>query len=133
MLITDFGLSRALGIETHFNPTVTGNGTPGWRAQEILRSRGEKQTSNPLGKAVDIFALGCIDYYVLTNGKHPFGVKQYRDMNIFQGKLPKLDDLKDQPYALEAIDIIGKMVLHDSDSRSVQLSSHTCPQFYDHS
>ena len=32
--------------------------------------------------AVDIFSLGCIFHYVLTNGEHPFGPPLRRQANI---------------------------------------------------
>lgn len=36
--------------------------------------------------AVDVFSLGCIYYYVLTDGKHPFGDNLRRQANIMQGE-----------------------------------------------
>lgn len=36
--------------------------------------------------AVDVFSLGCIYYYVLTRGKHPFGEVLKRQANIMQGE-----------------------------------------------
>ncbi|KAF8802390.1 hypothetical protein BYT27DRAFT_6766807 [Phlegmacium glaucopus] len=89
-------------------------GTVGWRAPEILRgevkldelsngddsisSRGSVATVNgtsstPTGttttktrltKSVDIFALGCLFYYTLTNGGHPYGDRFEREGNIFK-------------------------------------------------
>ena len=32
--------------------------------------------------AVDIFSMGCVVYYVLTGGKHPFGSSLRRQANI---------------------------------------------------
>ncbi|KAF5317470.1 hypothetical protein D9758_018048 [Tetrapyrgos nigripes] len=38
-----------------------------------------------LTKSVDIFALGCLFYYVLTGGSHPFGDRFEREVNILKG------------------------------------------------
>ena len=42
--------------------------------------------------SVDIFSAGCLIYYVLSEGKHPFGDKLRRQANILNGecKLEKL-------------------------------------------
>lgn len=41
---------------------------------------------------VDIFSAGCIFYYVLSHGKHPFGHSFHRQANILVGayQLPRL-------------------------------------------
>ena len=33
---------------------------------------------------VDIFGMGCLFYYVLTNGYHPFGEVEEREYNILR-------------------------------------------------
>ena len=38
----------------------------GWQAAEVLEGR--KRHDN-----IDIFSMGCVFYYCLTNGGHPFG------------------------------------------------------------
>lgn len=43
--------------------------------------------------AVDMFSLGCLYYYVLSNGLHPFGDSLRRQANILSGKYD-LQDLK---------------------------------------
>jgi len=35
--------------------------------------------------AVDIFSAGCVIYYVITRGKHPFGGSLHRQANILSG------------------------------------------------
>ncbi|KAL9650574.1 hypothetical protein ABK040_004790 [Willaertia magna] len=45
----------------------------------------EDNFQNRMTKAVDIFALGCIIFYVLT-GKHPFGRRSEREWNILNNK-----------------------------------------------
>ncbi|THU97496.1 hypothetical protein K435DRAFT_721799 [Dendrothele bispora CBS 962.96] len=86
MLISDFGLCKKLDMDkTSFFPTAPGSmaaGTTGWRAPEILRRARDEPTR--LTKSVDIFSLGCLFYYVLTGGGHPFGNDYERDVNIFK-------------------------------------------------
>ena len=113
MLISDFGLCKKLDVDqTSFLATAHGAlaaGTVGWRAPEILRgevkldesvgedlsqsSRGSagthavnnlSGTATRLTKAIDIFALGCLFYYTLTNGCHPFGDRFEREVNILK-------------------------------------------------
>lgn len=36
--------------------------------------------------AVDIFSLGCVYYYVISNGKHPFGEPVKRQSNILSAE-----------------------------------------------
>ena len=35
--------------------------------------------------AVDIFSAGCVFYYVMSKGKHPFGDSLRRQANILNG------------------------------------------------
>ena len=36
---------------------------------------------------VDIFSLGCVFYYILSRGDHPFGRRFEREKNILSNKL----------------------------------------------
>lgn len=122
-------------------------GTVGWRAPEILRgevkiddsslsgnsdetsqsSRGSTGTlmggstssanRTRLTKSVDIFALGCLFYYTLTSGGHPFGDRYEREGNILKSArdLSGLEAFGEE--GIEAIDLIGKMVADASPAR----------------
>jgi serine/threonine-protein kinase/endoribonuclease IRE1 len=123
-------------------------GTVGWRAPEILRGEvkiddssldGSDETSQSsrgstgtvigtpttpgnrtrLTKSVDIFALGCLFYYTLTSGGHPFGERYEREGNIFKGTsdLSGLEAFGEE--GMEAIDLIGKMIADESSARWV--------------
>lgn len=122
-------------------------GTAGWRAPEILRgdvkldepptddstqsSRGSvgtvgstgsvPTTSRPtrLTKSVDIFALGCLFYYILTSGGHPFGDRYEREINILKDEksLSALESFGEE--GLEAIDLITSMLNNDASKRFV--------------
>ena len=66
--LADFGISSRLRPDqmdfhnSRENPT----GTRGWMAPELYET-------GPCDSTVDIFALGCVFGYTLTDGKHPFG------------------------------------------------------------
>ncbi|XP_012535031.2 serine/threonine-protein kinase/endoribonuclease IRE1 [Monomorium pharaonis] len=75
-MISDFGLCKKLQLgRVSFSRRSGVTGTDGWIAPEMLN--GERTTC-----AVDIFSLGCVFYYVLSGGKHPFGDTLRRQANI---------------------------------------------------
>ncbi|KAL3995401.1 Protein kinase domain family protein [Acanthocheilonema viteae] len=80
-LISDFGLCKRLQAGRNSLSRRSGLiGTDGWIAPEALIS------DTSITCAVDIFSLGCIYYYVLTTGSHPFGDALKRQANIMQGE-----------------------------------------------
>ncbi|XP_011630520.1 serine/threonine-protein kinase/endoribonuclease IRE1 isoform X1 [Pogonomyrmex barbatus] len=79
-MISDFGLCKKLQLgRVSFSRRSGATGTDGWIAPEMLN--GERTTC-----AVDIFSLGCVFYYVLSDGKHPFGDPLRRQANILCGE-----------------------------------------------
>ena len=95
-VIADFGLSRQMEIgkssisgtiiEIKYLLTgylVTGlYGTEGWAAPEVF-SRDIRSVTC----AVDIFSLGCVYYFCLSGGKHPYGSEFFlRQARIYQGE-----------------------------------------------
>ncbi|KAI0772825.1 hypothetical protein BD413DRAFT_711814 [Trametes elegans] len=159
MLISDFGLCRKLEYDqTSFLPTAHGSmaaGTVGWRAPEILRgevklddagtdesqsSRGSVGTptaGTPMGKparltkSVDIFALGCLYYYVLTNGSHPFGDRYEREFNILKNakSLEGLERFGEE--GAEGVDLITRMLSPEAYDRPDTTSCLLHPYFWD--
>ncbi|AAS52213.2 ADR293Cp [Eremothecium gossypii ATCC 10895] len=120
-------------------------GTSGWRAPELLNGKlsiletieseessttqdtaKTTQSSEPLvydpvtkkrlTRAIDIFSLGCVFYYVLSKGKHPFGDRFVREGNILKGEY-SLEDLnktlRDRSTVLEAKNLIEQMIQYD--------------------
>jgi serine/threonine-protein kinase/endoribonuclease IRE1 len=137
LLVSDFGLCKKLeGGQSSFGAT-TGRaaGTSGWRAPELLLDDDARDSASAVGesthsgsgsllvsadvlpnrratRAIDIFSLGLVFFYVLTNGSHPFdcGDRYMREVNIRKGNynLKPLDSLGD--FAYEAKDLIGAML-----------------------
>lgn len=70
-------------------------------------------------RAIDIFSLGCVFYYCLTNGAHPFdtGDRYMREANIVKGAydIEALGCLGD--YQWEAKDIISWMIQMEPQKR----------------
>ena len=101
-VIADFGLSRQMEIGKSSisgtiismkyvltNYLVTGlYGTEGWAAPEVF-SRDIRSVTC----AVDIFSLGCVYYFCLSGGKHPYGSEFFlRQARIYQGELTPFKD-----------------------------------------
>ena len=93
--------------------TVHGNG----RGTPTPVSAGAKPMR--LTKSVDIFALGCLFYYVLTNGGHPFGDRFEREVNILKNarSLDGLERFGEEGE--EAVDLIGQMLDPEASERYV--------------
>ncbi|XP_042447249.1 serine/threonine-protein kinase/endoribonuclease IRE1-like isoform X2 [Zingiber officinale] len=79
--LSDMGISkRLLEDMTCLSRNATGSGSSGWQAPEqLLHGR---QT-----RAVDLFSLGCILFFCITKGKHPFGNHFERDSNIVKNHM----------------------------------------------
>ncbi|XP_046783517.1 serine/threonine-protein kinase/endoribonuclease IRE2 isoform X1 [Gallus gallus] len=90
-VISDFGLCKKLQGGRHSFSLRSGiPGTEGWIAPEVLQ---EAPKENPTC-AVDIFSAGCVFYYVVSGGQHPFGDSLRRQANILAGacQLPCLEE-----------------------------------------
>ncbi len=157
LLVSDFGLCKKLeGEQSSFRATTAhAAGTSGWRAPELLLDDDAKDNQahqamvdaqstdgnsgsialNPgllpnrrATRAIDIFSLGLVFYYVLTKGFHPFdcGDRFMREVNIRKGiyNLELLQSLGD--WAFEAEDLIGSMLNADPKKRPVaqQIMAH---------
>ena len=137
------------GDQSSFRATTAhAAGTSGWRAPELLVDEDataplqtpvlngdsvdnytgysgsepavvDPQTNRRATRAIDIFSLGCVFYYVLTGGNHPYdsASKYMREANIVKGNydISELANLGD--YQWEAKDLIGRMLSHSPRSR----------------
>ncbi|GMR36194.1 hypothetical protein PMAYCL1PPCAC_06389 [Pristionchus mayeri] len=82
-VISDLGLSKKTQLDLTSISTASGVvGTLSWMAPEALKKEKKKITNK-----VDIFSMGCIFYYTLTGGSHPYGDEVYsRPHNIVKGE-----------------------------------------------
>ena len=109
IVISDFGLCKTLpdNVSTLIG-TIVNAGTAGWKAPELIShevaaSNTSNQSSNGdtlnglpasaqgVKRAVDIFSLGCVFFYILTSGRHPYddddGWSDARQRNIRHNRI----------------------------------------------
>jgi len=160
LLVSDFGLCKKLeDTQSSFGAT-TGRaaGTSGWRAPELLLDDDGDGPRDPAlldldtnnsgsgsvlvhdamtnsrraTRSIDIFSLGLVFFYVLTNGLHPFdcGDRYMREVNIRNGKfnLKPLDALGD--FAYEAKDLIDSMLRREPKHRPTATEVMCHPFFW---
>ncbi|KAM8945730.1 serine/threonine-protein kinase/endoribonuclease IRE1 [Pelodytes ibericus] len=113
-MISDFGLCKKLAVgRNSFSRRSGVPGTEGWIAPEMLS---EDCKDNPT-YTVDIFSAGCVFYYVVSEGKHPFGKSLQRQANILLGAY-SLDFLNlDKHEDLVAHQLIEQMIDKDPPRR----------------
>ena len=91
--LADFGLSKIINkgsTEVTNSRGISQNGTRGWMAPEFVLN--ERYNSK-----MDIFPLGCVFGYTLTEGEHIFGEDPLRQQIRIEDRLPMvlvLNDLK---------------------------------------
>jgi serine/threonine-protein kinase/endoribonuclease IRE1 len=69
---------------------------------------------------VDIFSMGCVYYFVLSNGVHPFGDTIQRQANILSGEYDVSKPLAQKKKLYEnilAVELIEDMINKDSSKR----------------
>uniref|UniRef100_A0A7N0TQU9 non-specific serine/threonine protein kinase n=1 Tax=Kalanchoe fedtschenkoi TaxID=63787 RepID=A0A7N0TQU9_KALFE len=98
--LSDMGISKQLvGDMSALDNHATGCGSSGWQAPEqLLQGR---QT-----RAVDVFSLGCVLFFCVTGGRHPFGDRLERDINIVKNKA----DLFSVDHIPEAVDLFLQLL-----------------------
>ena len=160
LLISDFGLCKKLeGDQNSFRATTAfAAGTSGWRAPELLVDDDpmlkptsstihpatsdmtnnseplvvDPQTNRRATRAIDIFSLGCVFFYCLTQGSHPFDKdgKFMREANIIKGQydLGALTVLGD--YQWEARMLVSQMLSHNPRDRPDAATILTHPFFW---
>ncbi|SMN18428.1 similar to Saccharomyces cerevisiae YHR079C IRE1 Serine-threonine kinase and endoribonuclease [Maudiozyma saulgeensis] len=86
-----------------------------------------------LTRAIDIFSLGCVFFYVLTKGQHPYGDRYMREANIIKGIYdlsPLQTHIKDRSNATEAVDLISSMISKDARNRPTAFTVLKHPLFW---
>ena len=158
ILISDFGLCKKLDSgQSSFRTNLNNpSGTSGWRAPELLEESNNLQcqvetehsssrhtvvssdsfydpfTKRRLTRSIDIFSMGCVFYYILSKGKHPFGDKYSRESNIIRGifSLDEMKCLHDRSLIAEATDLISQMIDHDPLKRLTAMKVLRHPLFW---
>ncbi|XP_074647988.1 serine/threonine-protein kinase/endoribonuclease IRE1-like isoform X2 [Tubulanus polymorphus] len=109
-MISDFGLCKKLSAgRMSFSKRSGAAGTEGWIAPEMLDPE-QRVTCK-----VDIFSSGCVFYYVLSKGKHPFGDSIHRQANILNNEY-RLDRLDKEAHSVE-MDLISWMLHPEASCR----------------
>lgn len=105
--LSDMGISKRLqGDMSSLTQNATGYGSSGWQAPEqLLQGR---QT-----RAMDLFGLGCILFFCITGGKHPYGESFERDANIVKDQ----KDLFLVEHIPEAVDLFTRLLDPNPDLR----------------
>lgn len=89
VMISDFGLSKQL---SSLEAGLTSNGmryydgTHGWIAPEIINAVKQRDKTLLPTKSADIFSLGCLFYFIISDGKHAFGPPDERQDNILKNE-----------------------------------------------
>ena len=111
--ISDFGLSKPTSVSGNFSLSGV-KGTSCYMAPELLGLTENEETLNKVrgNIASDVFGLGCVFFYYLTKGTHPFGDAPSCPINIIKGRF----DLngKGQVWRLECRRLKLTTVLIDS-------------------
>ncbi|MQM05370.1 hypothetical protein Taro_038174 [Colocasia esculenta] len=118
--LSDMGISKRLPKDmSSLGHHATGNGSSGWQAPEqLLHGR---QT-----RAVDIFSLGCVLFFCITKGRHPFGSHFERDSNIVNNRL----DLFLVEHIPEAVHLFSLMLDPKPERRPKALEMSQHPLFW---
>lgn len=127
-LISDFGLCRKISEGRQSLTARTGSaGTDGWIAPEML------QRCTKISCAVDIFSYGCLMYYILSGGQHPFGNDVYRRQNNILNYDYDLSSLSEstQDNVLAVSLIVNMVGTQDRSSRPTAEAIVMDPYFWD--
>ncbi|XP_071703894.1 serine/threonine-protein kinase/endoribonuclease IRE1b-like [Rutidosis leptorrhynchoides] len=120
--VSDMGISKQLPADMScLTKSATGYGSSGWQAPEQLRN--ERQT-----RAVDLFSFGCLLFFCITGGRHPFGDTLERDINIVNDR----KDLFLVDNIPEAFHLISNLLHPDPDLRPKAAEVYHHPLFWDH-
>ena len=96
-------------------------GSTGWQPGEVILNECEYKYKNThKTQKVDIFSLGCVFYYLMSKGEHPFGQRLERDINILSGKFNLKDINRElvQERFEEFEHMISMMIKSDPKLRS---------------
>lgn len=156
-MISDFGLCKKLSLSGSLNSLSRRSrgvaGTEGWIAPEMLLESMTSPTKpdadkggaksdmdeaqdgsgerRHVSRAVDLFSLGCVFYYVLSRGDHPFGDSLHRQANILSSEASLFHFSSSSSFDLIAKDAVERMLERNPQLRitAARLLQH--PVFWD--
>lgn len=99
LVLTDFGLSKAIGPDDDDDECRSIIGTPEYMAPEIIKGE-------PYDYAVDWWLLGCVLYDMMT-GKPPFTGKTHK---VILDKIIRSKPMLPYYLSLDAKDLLGKLL-----------------------
>ena len=89
--ISDFGLARTTNERGTYTPSGV-KGTENYMARELFKLIESREENEGIpenlergSRAADVFGMGCVFFFYLTNGNHPFGKTFYIKYNILEG------------------------------------------------
>jgi serine/threonine protein kinase len=102
MKLSDFGFVKKISPQGTFTQSGL-KGTEKWMAPEILKLMEDDEiTEYPRGSIQsDTFAAGCVFFYFLTRGKHPFGKSFQIGGNILKNKPIELNKHNQSKYFIK--------------------------------
>ncbi|KAH7332396.1 hypothetical protein KP509_20G085200 [Ceratopteris richardii] len=119
--LSDMGISKQLADgETILNSQSTGLGSSGWQAPEQLTRKDPQTTS------MDLFSFGCVLFFSISGGHHPFGTYFERDHNILNGRF----DLFRIDHVPEAVDLISCLLEQKPFKRPQIMTVRLHPLFW---
>lgn len=118
--LSDMGISKRLSEgASSFDPHTSALGSAGWQAPEQLQHG--RQT-----RAVDMFALGCVIFFCISGGRHPFGPRFERDVNIVRG----ISDLFAVEHIPEAVHLLQALLSPKAEDRLTASEVEKHPLFW---
>ena len=84
--LSDFGLCKETSINHTYSISGPMKGTKFWMAQELLNVAANNLTPVRGSIKSDIFSAGCVFFYFLKRGVHPFGEEIFVVENIINDK-----------------------------------------------
>jgi serine/threonine protein kinase len=153
--ISDMGLARRTNPDSDSFSTDRGAGSVGWQAPEQMAFTAAKQPHQEpplpegevaalpaapprLTRHVDLFALGCLLFYTLTSGEHPFGPALSRPLRIARGE-HDLSSLTKPNRAADALalerryaarGIVGRLIATEPSQRPAAATVKKHPLFW---
>ncbi|XP_057371838.1 uncharacterized protein LOC130692784 isoform X2 [Daphnia carinata] len=116
--LSDFGLCKKVSHQETFSQSAL-KGTRDWMAPEMLEIMNDSENEKnelPHGTIEsDTFSAGCVFFYFLTRGSHPFGNSHSAPANILQNKPVEIVSYiqslqKEKEGKLELYNVIKNMI-----------------------